>query len=358
MKKIFELLSGDRKYFEQAYLRLYGKQDSTEEIESIKRDNLKKYIFLTVIAVVILILSVFFSSSGSNPGISVKNGNEISISRPSQEEGILKIPMKLDVSPETEEGFTRNVVITVRPEVSETTSELEETGEEAGTIAIESEIKKIVRLINNSNMGSELILPVELPGGVKLSWEESGDSRLPLIIPLFLVLVFILYQNRYSRVKKIEKEAKESIMKELPEFINKLVLLLNAGLVLTSAFDRILESYEEGRKEVKSYFYSQLLKVHRSVRETNNSFIGGVKEFAERSGVREFTRIANIISDSMDKGAELVEKLQGESELLWLTKKKLAEEKGRLAETKLTFPLVLLLLALITVTTAPALMEM
>ena len=45
-------------------------------------------------------------------------------------------------------------------------------------------------------------------------------------------------------------------------------------------------------------------------------------------------------------------------ELLWFSRKKRAAEKGRLAETKLTFPLMLLLLALVMVTTAPALLDM
>jgi len=191
-----------------------------------------------------------------------------------------------------------------------------------------------------------------------LGWEETHSSRIPLLVMIFLVVGIFLYQGRYAKIKAIEKEARESIIRELPEFINKLVLLLSAGLVLTSAFDRILESYEKRGKERKSYFYSQLLQVSVSMRETNNSMIIGLKEFSGRSGVRELTRVTNIIADNASKGAELAEKLQGESELLWLTKRKLAEEKGRLAETKMTLPLMILLLVLIMVTITPALMEM
>jgi tight adherence protein C len=65
-----------------------------------------------------------------------------------------------------------------------------------------------------------------------------------------------------------------------------------------------------------------------------------------------------VISDNWDKGSVLAEKLEGESNLLWISRKKRAEEKGKLAETKLTFPLVILLIVLIMVTIAPALMEL
>ncbi len=43
---------------------------------------------------------------------------------------------------------------------------------------------------------------------------------------------------------------------------------------------------------------------------------------------------------------------------MWIGRKKKAEEKGKLAETKLTFPLMILLLVLIMITVAPALLGM
>ena len=53
---------------------------------------------------------------------------------------------------------------------------------------------------------------------------------------------------------------------------------------------------------------------------------------------------------------ELTEKLQRESETLWINRKKNCEEKGKLAETKLTLPLMIFLIVLIVITVAPALL--
>lgn len=69
-------------------------------------------------------------------------------------------------------------------------------------------------------------------------------------------------------------------------------------------------------------------------------------------------RVANIICDNVSKGTGLTEKLQAESEILWMNRKKNCEERGRLAETKLTLPLVIFLLVLIVITIAPALLEL
>ena len=69
-------------------------------------------------------------------------------------------------------------------------------------------------------------------------------------------------------------------------------------------------------------------------------------------------RVSNIINDNINKGVELTDKLQAESEILWLNRKKSCEEKGRLAETKMTLPLMLFLMVLIIITVAPALLEL
>ncbi|MCL1983211.1 MAG: type II secretion system F family protein [Clostridiales bacterium] len=358
MKKAIDKLTGERQFLEQSYSKLYGKRNCSDEIDGMKRAVMKKYIWLGAALAVALAVSAANAVLTHSGGTPISRGSEISIMRPKEGGSALKIPMRLEVLQSDEESMTKSVLILVQPEETGGGEEPLEMEEEDDYAKIEKEVRKLVKTINNSKSGEKVTLPTELASGIKLIWDRPKNTRAPLVFPMFLFAVFVVYRSRYAKVKKIENDAKESVIRELPEFINKLVLLLNAGLVLTSAFDRILVRYDSSSKEVKPYFYSQLLQINRNMRETNSPLGAGLKEFAGRSGVREFMRVANIISDNIDKGAELVEKLKGESELLWLTKKKLAEEKGRLAETKLTFPLVILLLVLIMVTIAPALMEM
>ena len=89
-----------------------------------------------------------------------------------------------------------------------------------------------------------------------------------------------------------------------------------------------------------------------------NSLVAVLDDYGKRLAIKEFTRITSIITDNQYKGVNLTEKLESESDILWTQRKKIAEEKGRIAETKLTFPLALLLLVLILITAAPAIMEM
>jgi hypothetical protein len=226
------------------------------------------------------------------------------------------------------------------------------------------------RLKKNLNQNSEdsnpvMKLPQELSDGIEIRWFVRRDSHLAFLTVLCLIAVLIVYFKRYEKIDKEIKEAEESLIRDLPGFINKLVMLLNAGLVVSTAFTKIVSDFESSNslhKKVnqtdRRFLYEELSEIHKRMDQSNTSLIKELTNFSKRSGVREMVRLTAVITDNWNKGSLLAEKLEGESGLLWLSRKKRAEERGRLAETKLTLPLVILLAVLIMVTIAPALMEM
>lgn len=226
-------------------------------------------------------------------------------------------------------------------------------------------LNEIVARIAETDELPDVDLPAELGGGVSVRW-YAGERVSVSFLPLILLFAFlIIYFKRYDSINREIRKAEESIIRDLPEFINKLVLLLNAGLVISTAFSKIAGDYEQlyhsGKPEKlrkQSYLYEELLGIQKRINRSNASLIRELKEFSQRCGVREMVRITAVISDNWNKGSMLAEKLEGEGELLWISRKKRAEEKGRLAETKLTFPLMILLIVLIMITTAPAMLEM
>ena len=252
----------------------------------------------------------------------------------------------------------REIFITIDPLGNPEVSEQEElfpkkTKEEKN----DEELNQLVAGLNTDTTKERVPLPQELESGERLIWKRNRDSNLAIYFTMAVIMLYLLYKNRFYTIEKEEKKAKESIIRELPEFINKIVLLMNAGIVLHTAFLKIIDDYDfSGKKD--SYFYSQMNQIGRAVRETNGSLCREFQEFAKRSGVKELIRISNIISDNLNKGADLSEKLRQENSLLWFARKQQSEEKGRLAETKLTMPLMILLLVLIMVTIAPAMMEL
>lgn len=229
--------------------------------------------------------------------------------------------------------------------------------------SLEYRLNTILEQLSEKGSSVDLKLPNKIEG-LQISWSAQSENNLILFFFSFLFSGLIIYFKRYDQINKELKEAEESIISDLPEFINKLVLLLNAGLVVSTAFSKIVEDYEVFYSSVskstgrRRYLYEELREIQNRTNRTNTSMIFELKEFSQRSGVRELIRLTAIIADNWNKGSMLAEKLEGESELLWVSRKKRAEEKGKIAETKLTFPLMILLIVLIMITIAPALMEM
>ena len=144
----------------------------------------------------------------------------------------------------------------------------------------------------------------------------------------------------------------------MPEFVNKLVLLLNAGLVLNTAFEITVEESLASQEKQSDYFSERLRRINTNMKEMNSPLQTEFRTFAKECGDTGVMRISNILSDNISKGVELTEKLQRESEVLWINRKRDCEERGRISETKLTIPLTIFLLVLVVITVSPALLEL
>ncbi|HZK01527.1 MAG TPA: hypothetical protein VFC96_01560 [Anaerovoracaceae bacterium] len=184
---------------------------------------------------------------------------------------------------------------------------------------------------------------------------NRNSGELILLIVIFAMILLFIYKMRYGAIDRKVKICKDEIVNALPELIDKVVLLLNAGMFIEPVITKVaLDNKNNTDSNILLYGLHDLII---KAGESNSSLIHELSVYAIRSGVRELIRFASIVENNFNKGSDLVEKLEGEGILLWTGKKKLAEEKAKLAGTKLSFPLMLLLLSLIVITSAPMLMS-
>ncbi len=224
---------------------------------------------------------------------------------------------------------------------------------------LKSKVLNLKSILEQSSFESTLRLPERMDGYVQLKWQVKKDFTGQIMILILGLMAFQIYRTRFRSIDREIENGRVSIIENFPGMVNKLVLLLNAGLVLSGALDKIAGDY--GKRKVigkgENILYEEICEIERRVKETNSSLLEEMEKFSKRSGVRELMRFSAILSENVHKGAELSAKLESEAEMLWLSRKKRAEEKGRLAETKLALPLMFLLLVFILITITPALME-
>ncbi len=264
----------------------------------------------------------------------VKNSNDKSISS-----------KKLDVNLYSKNKFIEESSAKVESQITESQDSIDQR-----------ELLSATKNAEKTN-GERIELPQHLKDGRKIIWKIRKNLNWIWLLVASLLSILAIRSQRFSRIRKLEKLCREDIENKLPNFVNKLVLLLSTGMIFDRAFKEAVIKRSQLEKCERGYFYSELYRIIENNDKTKEDIVEQLYEFAKRSKMRELVRIVNIVWDNMSKGDILTDKLQLESELLWFSQKKNMEERGRLSEGKLIMPLLIMLLILVFITVAPAMLD-
>lgn len=160
----------------------------------------------------------------------------------------------------------------------------------------------------------------------------------------------------YAVIADVDKKVAEhhkSIVMDLPDFANKLLILSGAGMSLKAAMVKIAKEMDK-----RTPFY-QALKHSVYLMENGATAEQVMDSLGNRCNLPEVRRMNAVLLQNMHSGgADALLALREISKELWTnrraTAKKLAEEAG----TKLLFPMMLMLLAVILIVAAPAVMSL
>ncbi|MFZ5353238.1 MAG: immunoglobulin-like domain-containing protein [Bacillota bacterium] len=216
--------------------------------------------------------------------------------------------------------------------------------------------------INNIHEAKYLIFPSSLENlkGVMIDWEnarkENGNTSAGMgagyvvTVIAAVAAVFMLYDNEIK--KSVEKRRRE-IQFELPAFLTKLVLLINAGLNVSNAWEKI------------AHEVSRDTPLHRELKKTIIEIRSGVPEilayehFAQRCATAETSKFISLLIQNLKKGnSELVNLLRILSRECWDNRKNIARRMGEEASTKLLLPMMLMLLGILIIVSTPALLSL
>ena len=149
-------------------------------------------------------------------------------------------------------------------------------------------------------------------------------------------------------------------MVDHPGFINKVMLLLGAGLTLRYAFERITGEYERELREggEKHFVYEELCVTMQELRDGVTE-AQAVENFGKRCRCMPYMRFASLITQNLRKGAEgLLVILEKEATESLVERKQTALRQGEKAGTKLLLPMIVMLGLVMSIIMVPAFMTM
>lgn len=198
-----------------------------------------------------------------------------------------------------------------------------------------------------------LILPDNI-GEQKVHFYRKMDEK-GIVLMIMSVLLFVLLYalDRQNQQKELENKRRQMRL-DYPEIVNKLTLLLGAGMTVKRAWKKIAEDYAGKNQKEKRYAYEEM-------KYTCHEMDSGVMEsesyerFGRRCNLQEYLRLGALLSQNLRKGTKgLGDLLQLETVQAFEERKARARRLGEEAGTKLLVPMFLMLAVVLVIVIVPA----
>lgn len=331
-------------------LRDYIKNKKSKRDKADRKISKSLYL-ITITAVVLILIVVIKDAKSGAMYLYDSEGNAVGIER--KDENMAETFKLVIHIFEKDKVRNKNVVINKRVKVKESSKNDDKES------VIDAEIESLITDIELSNNG-RMMLPDRLSDGTRLVWEprDSINMNIIYIIIGYILLVLILLIDERKRPKDEANVIRREVLNGLPRFVNQLLMLLNSGMILSDALRLVCDSYKIIPEENRSYFEKQIIEVNERYSDGRISTTSRIFELAKETNVKELIRIASILSENERRGSNIVDNLSRESSFLWEDRKIIAKERGRIIDTKMSYPMGILLVLLIVITMAPAMLTM
>lgn len=204
---------------------------------------------------------------------------------------------------------------------------------------------------------------IELPnriGDTVLHYETDEEKKDFSVLYISLLALFLVPMLWFRKQKK-ELESREiQLFLDHPALVNRVMLLLGAGLTVRRVIERLADEYEQSRKKGGEihYVYEEICVMAQEIRD-GVSESRAVERFGRRCGLLPYLRFASVITQNLKKGAEgILDILERESMDALEKRKARVLQLGEMAGTKLLFPMIIMLGIVMGILMVPAFMTM
>lgn len=218
----------------------------------------------------------------------------------------------------------------------------------------EKNIRNAIALYNQEiNDPDYYYLPSETDG-MSLIWEKPAERTGSLFAALGLfAAVVLLLKNAREEQEKAAKRAEQMLL-DYPSMIMKFTLLVQAGMTVRKAFQKIALDYKRRKTSKVQFVYEEILVTCNEM-ESGISEIEAYRRFGERCGQMKYKTFATLLIQNLQKGSKrLSDILEKESIEAWDERKRKARVQGEIAASKLLIPMILMMVVVMAIVMIPA----
>lgn len=205
----------------------------------------------------------------------------------------------------------------------------------------------------------DLKLPKEV-GDYQLQWSEPKNNMSWQITLIGIMMAVGLFFYKDQKLQDTLKVRNDQLLLDYPEIIHKMVLLLNAGMTIRNAWEKLVFDYQNSQnqktviKKSKRYVYEEMT-VAVNAMENGMTEVSAYEAFGKRCTIWQYLKFSSLIIQCLKKGSKgtghLLIEVAGEAEL---ARRERAKCLGEEAGTKLLMPMVCLLVIVLIIIMFPA----
>ncbi len=207
-------------------------------------------------------------------------------------------------------------------------------------------------------------LPTQL-NGKELRFFIPKEDNSRKILGLGFIAAFLTVAMGYEIRQKKLRERETELINDFPEVLSKTTMLLEAGLAIRMAFERISADYEKRKNAGRRKTDKNRRYVYEEMRLAVNEMQLGISEteayehFGRRCGSISYIRFASLLSQSVKKGGDsLIPQLQKEISEALKEKQQAVRKKGEEVSVKLLLPVMGMFSLVLALILIPAFMSM
>lgn len=201
-----------------------------------------------------------------------------------------------------------------------------------------------------------LKLPEEV-NGVHVEWKEPSGGLLPALLLLVLLMTAAIYWNEDQKLHAQLVQRAGQMDADYAEIVNKLVLLLGAGMTIRGAWTRIAEEYAANKKEERFAYEEMLLSLNELQRGIPELQV--YEHFGRRCANASYLKLSALLTQNLRKGTKgLLELFRREASESLRRQKNMVRKRGEEAGTKLLLPMFLMLAVVLMIVMIPAFLSM
>lgn len=172
----------------------------------------------------------------------------------------------------------------------------------------------------------------------------AGEYLFLLACPALAALGYILAMGRVNDL--IQNREKE-MMKQFPNMVSNLALLINSGMDTYNAWEII-------SRDGEGLLYEEMRETIKDMKTQGTSEIQAYVNFGSRCAVPRITKFISMMVQNIRKGSDdLISFLTYESSMCWEEKKSNAKIQGEKAGNKLMIPIFMIMIGILVLIGGP-----